>query len=598
MAKKKIPRRPRKSPPARTAPARAEGTPQDGPPSSPSPRAEPGPAPGALTGDPEGLLRQVDTLVRQQSPALAWKTARQFLGMAPGHPRAAEIRALESRLRAWLEQETEAAGLPREAAWEVLPHHEMVRGLRDCGRTDDARLLAERVAERWDYLPLLQTLSQLQWDCCEPERAIATTRRILQRKPDHLHALTGLVRLLACSGDSEGATRCARHVRDLPCRTPDSWVRKAEALDDVDDHRGVLAVFGEADLHGLQHVEQAGTLCHLAAASALLLGEESRARRLWKQAFQRSPDLAATVRANQADLARPRHQRHAPWVYSLGEWLPRQASRELGDLLRATSDTSEEEIDEALREFARRRPLVLDLLPRLLRRGDESARRLALVVASMKPEYGPMLRDVALGQDGPDVVRLAAARAAARLGAMDTQPVPMWLEGAWKKVVFFSFEIDTVVTRRHEDPTLDRGQREALEQAEQGHLPQAEAMFRALLEKAPGAPDLEHNLACTLAQQGRHEEARDILHRVRREHPAYVFAAINLAHMAMERNDVDSARQLVTPLLRLPRMHSTEVMALCQVQQEICRVQGRLDDARAWKDWETRFERETLADEG
>ena len=321
LAKKKTPPHPRKSPPAHPAPARVEGTPQDGPHASPSPRAVPGSAPSALTGNPEALLHQVDTFVQQQSPALAWKTSRQFLGMAPGHPRATEIRALESRLRAWLEQETEAAGLPREAAWEVLPHHEMVLGLRDCGRSDDARLLAERVAERWEYVPLLQTLSMLQWHCCEPEKAIATARRILRRNPDHLQALTGLVRLLACSGDSEGATQCARHVRDLPCRTPDSWVRKAEALDDVDDHRGVLAVFEEADLHGLQHVAQAGTLCHLAAASALLLGEESRARRLWKQAFQRSPDLAATVRANQADLAHPRHQRHAPWVYSLGEWV-------------------------------------------------------------------------------------------------------------------------------------------------------------------------------------------------------------------------------------------------------------------------------------
>ena len=47
------------------------------------------------------------------------------------------------------------------------------------------------------------------------------------------------------------------------------------------------------------------------------------------------------------------------------------------------------------------------------------------------------------------MVRLAAARAAARLGAMDTRPVPMWVEGAWKKVVFFSFEIDH---RRHPAP--------------------------------------------------------------------------------------------------------------------------------------------------
>ena len=258
--------------------------------------------------------------------------------------------------------------------------------------------------------------------------------------------------------------------------------------------------------------------------------------------------------------------------------------------MQETSGTCESELDEAMREVGRRHPMLRAMVPRLLRRGDHSARSLALALLSDDPPDRATLRDLALGQDLPDSVRWVAARQAIRVGALAPDPVRMWLKGEWRTVVVLAFEIDCSIICLHDDPVMREGQDQALRMVGERRLAEAEAAFRKLLELEPAAPDFKHNLACVLGMMERQEEAVALMEEVHASHPTYVLSAVSLAEVALERGEVERARALLDPMLRLPRVHGAEALALCRAQQGVYEALGRPEDAHLWAEVESRFE--------
>src|SRR5205823_5554893 len=105
----------------------------------------------------------------------------------------------------------------------------------------------------------------------------------------------------------------------------------------------------------------------------------------------------------------------APWSYTFQYYVPRKLID--GLVTRITSALGPDQ-DEALRREVQRyceaHPELESLVPLLLDRGDGPGRELALRLAGMihTPAVLQAVRDFALGQRGPDQLRMRAAQLA------------------------------------------------------------------------------------------------------------------------------------------------------------------------------------------
>ncbi|MCX7173271.1 MAG: tetratricopeptide repeat protein [Proteobacteria bacterium] len=77
-----------------------------------------------------------------------------------------------------------------------------------------------------------------------------------------------------------------------------------------------------------------------------------------------------------------------------------------------------------------------------------------------------------------------------------------------------------------------------------GNLPEAEAVFRALLDSTPDNTLVLANLAVTLKDQGRIEESGRFAQRLKELEPVAPFHFLDLAHAAMARGEFATARDL------------------------------------------------------
>ena len=76
-----------------------------------------------------------------------------------------------------------------------------------------------------------------------------------------------------------------------------------------------------------------------------------------------------------------------------------------------------------------------------------------------------------------------------------------------------------------------------------GNLPEAESVFKALLENAPDNTLVLANLALTLKDQGKTEESGRFLRRLRELEPVPPFHFMDLAYAAMARSEFAAARE-------------------------------------------------------
>jgi tetratricopeptide (TPR) repeat protein len=324
-------------------------------------------------------------------------------------------------------------------------------------------------------------------------------------------------------------------------------------------------------------------LYHLAAVAAGRLGRPDAARRHWQRALKIAPafDLALD---NLEDLDKPAEERHGPWAFPFANWIPGNLLRELAASVPAPgARVDDEAVRRVARRFVRKHPNLEQLVPLLLDRGDpegrEFALRLALLVRS--PELLAALRDFALGQRGPDPLRLEAARSAADAGLLPAGPVRLWLEGQWREAVLKAFELHAEPERRHA-PQVEEWLAEATEALHARNAERAERLLQQALEVEPDAADALNNLAAAYEQLGRSAEAEALTERVFAQHPNYLFARVALAKLRARRGQPDEARALLEPLLERRRLHISEFAALSEAEIELQLARGNAEAARAW----------------
>jgi tetratricopeptide (TPR) repeat protein len=524
-------------------------------------------------------------------PMLALHTFRRALQRWPDHPKAEEVRHTATALEADLDRMMAAEGLTGDDARQVAALHEETLSLLEQHKYARARQTAEQLLKlRPQFAPALNNIGESWFREGQVDQAVEAAQRVLGSEPDNFHALSNLTRYLFLSGHPEESRQAAERLRAVQSPKEDVWVKKAEAFAVLGDDQAVLdALHGYEESGKPMFPMNVGLLYHLAAAATCRQGREDEARRLWGRALREAPGLNL-AQGNMEDLDGPVAERHAPWPLGLAYWLPPPIIEALtAHLERAQRHGKEDAVTQEVRRYLELHPAVAALVPPLLDRGDPAGREFAVRLALMAetPALLAALRDFALGQRGPDRLRLEAANAACRVGLFPTGPARLWIRGEWQEMLLLGWELHGEPIYRH-PPNVEKLAREAMD-ALYGDDPEAaEKLLRQALEHAPDAPDLLNNLASAYKAQGRVDEGNALIHQIHERHPDYLFAQANIAFEHIENGELDKAKELLQPLLQRPRLHFSELATLASAQIVLCLAQGNREAARSWFDlWES-----------
>lgn len=516
-------------------------------------------------------------------PMLALRAFRSYLERWPEHPRADDARQSEAELTSVVDQLLEHSPLQGEDALELTTLHEEARLRLETGDFQRGRQLAQTLLRRRpDFAPALNNFSMLAAAEGRLDEAIATAQRVLSSEPTNYHALANLVRFLCLSGRSDQAGSWAERLKAVETDNTDVWLKRAEGLSVMGDDQGVLDTFHAAEDRLKQPFDEP-LLYHFAAVAAMRLGHTAEAKRLWRRALKAAPGFQP-AQANLDDLDRPIGEQHAPWPFTLNEWTTEEMRKEImAQFNPAARAGGKQVVARGMQRLLRKHPEFAGLVPVLLDRGDPPARELAfnIAVTSKTPELLAALRDFALGQRGPDQLRIAAAQAASRAGLIPQGVARLWIQGEWRETMLMDFEIhDEPIFHHSEQVTrLLTGGTQAL-RAGDSHA--AERSLKQALELEPDAPDLLNNLAIAYELQGRTVEAHDLVREIHARHPDYSFPRLSLAQLALRDGKPEEAKALLEPLLTRRRFHLTEYSQLCRAFVDLMRAQKNHEGAQSW----------------
>jgi len=525
-------------------------------------------------------------------PLLALRTFHRFLDRWPDHPRADETRKTVADLQSNLDAHLAGLQMTGPDAMEVATLHEEVRSLLGQAKCSEARRTAEEVLRRRpNFLAALNNISQAYAAEGQMEQAIATAHRTLESDAENVHALSNLTRFLYLSGRTEEAKAYADRLKASPPKGFDVWTKKAEAFSYLGDDQAVVDV-----LQAFEHFADADRqpaspfFLHLAAVANFRLGHEEEARRRWKEALQLQPGFAP-ARANLDDLRKPAGERHAPWPFPFNHWV---TEKFLNEMIAHYSPARSAALKQPDRPqtaiFLRNHPELGTLLPALLDRGDPSGREFGFRTAAMvkTPEMLAMLRDFALSQHGPDSLRSEAAQAAVEAGLLPPGPVRLWIQGEWREILLFGWEVSgEPFNRHHHSLQVQELLAEAFEALHEGKAEHSEALYKQALKLEPDSPDLLNNLAAAYQSQGRHTEAEALVRQIHERFPDYLFGRVGMAKFCIRDGRFAEAKKLLDPLLSQRCFHTSEFAALAAAEIDYWLAQKNKDAARPWLEvWE------------
>lgn len=520
-------------------------------------------------------------------PALALRQARYFVEHFPDDPRVAEATALIADLDPAVEQIMADSGLDKRTEFDFMCQHQEMQVLLDQGRHAQARQLGEQMLRRRpNFAPVMNNLSLIYAMEGNLDRAIETSRRVLAFAPDNCHALANLARYLCLSGRLDEAKQVAEQLKRLDFDQADFCIKQAEALSFLGDDEAVLAALRRAEGDDLLNTDKGGFLMHLGAVAAMRLGDEAKAKRLWRRALDVAPGLDL-ARANLDDLRKPPGQRNAPYPFELHYWLREQVLRdliaEIGPAVQWGDDEDAAHVQRAARRVLRKYPELEALAPILLDRGDEPARQFALMLAqtARTPKLLEALRDFALSPRGTDEQRMQAGQIAREAGLLPSK-VRMWAKGEPQELLLIGFQIHSEPSDYGHSERVNELASDAIIAMREGRIDAAEAALNEALALEPDAPDLLLNLSRIYEARKDQAKADAMVLDIHQRFPDYFFGRIGMARIHIQAGRFDEAVALLDPLLEMTRIHVSEFAALAVAESELHLAEGRPEGAQQW----------------
>jgi tetratricopeptide (TPR) repeat protein len=215
--------------------------------------------------------------------------------------------------------------------------------------------------------------------------------------------------------------------------------------------------------------------------------------------------------------------------------------------------------------------------------GDPITRDFFITLAAHTglPELVEALKGFALGQRGPFASRAKTVQMLGEKGFLPPGPVRVWHQGEWDEISVLTFEISGEATTVH-TPGVMRLVDEARAAMNKGEFPRSEQLWRQALQLEPDKPDLLNNLATAVRQQDRVDEANALLDDLLRRHPDYLFGRVNSAHRYIEEGKFAEAHEVLKPLFRRRKLHTTEFFGLAGAWISLLISEGTPAAAQPW----------------
>jgi tetratricopeptide (TPR) repeat protein len=518
--------------------------------------------------------------------ALALQTFRQFIKHWSRDDRASDVQKTIQQLEKGLEEILTELGDISERGYEFACQHQELRLMMEAENYSRCRQLAKKLLQqRPTFVPILNNLSQVEWLEGDLAQAIEAGLKVLEIEPQNIHALSNLTRFLFMQGKKDEASNFAKQLKDSNAPAADRWVKKGEALSFIEDDDGVLALLEQAK--NTKEVDQLNEMIwHWFAVGEYRKGNHSKARSYWQKCTKLAPYFELADK-NLAELKKPLHERICPQAFSIENWIPRKT---LEALTSSVERTARKKNDDAFRkevsEYFNRHPEFIQFIPAALTSGDEMSREFALQLADMSshPAILEMLKSFALGQEGPDSLRLEASQILSKHGVFKSgEMVNLWLEGERKPIMMMGFQISYDPPER---PTLKPAAQHLMEKAvyalraKKGD--EAESHLRKALEIQKDEPGLLNNLAVALSIQGKLDETETIADEIHIRFPDYFFGQVIAVRKAIQAGELKKAKPILDKMMQKQELHVTEFGAMCACQIDFMIEDDKPEGAVSW----------------
>jgi tetratricopeptide (TPR) repeat protein len=537
--------------------------------------------------DVDALYVMTAAAINRHFLFLAWELGQLALSEAPDHPMTAQTQEFIDEIETEINRLILEFDLPRSQAIEAMVLHEWAQFYLEWNEFDRVEALERQVlAITPQFKSAHNNLSLAAFMSGNLPQAIDWCEQILADQPDNIHALANLVRYCLVSGKGELAQIYGRRLKASQAESWDPVTKKIEALSYLNDTKGILAIWDEAEADA-DSLEWSGMLLHWVAVAKARDGQAQEADRLWLKALSRSPDLEI-ARNNREDAKKPLGQRNGPWAFDMTYWFPADLGAEFMVVSASALRRGSLDLDKLAQGFERiydNYPHWCSILELLLDRGDPMGRETALQVATAlkRPALLEMLRPFALGQNGSDEQRQAAAQLLVELDYLDPEKVRMWIGGKLQDVQLLSYEI-------HDDPLYDHprsvltrmGQVLPLLRSQDAEKArQAEALLQEALA-IRSTPDLLNNLAVSYQIQRRDDESIAIVKQLVLDYPHYIPARLSMAQRHLSADEVDVAESLLLPILKIRRIHYQNFALFSEMYLKVMLAKEELEKAQGW----------------
>ncbi len=522
-------------------------------------------------------------------PALAWHFAKELTINHPKFEHLAQVQSilegLEMRL---LEEAMELDGtaVSPDEKLALMVQHDRVRFYTESGHPEAAIPAAEAILEKIpNTIPILNNLSLAQFMTGNIAQATITAENVLAQDPDNFHALGNLVRYSVLTAHFEQAQAYAQRLENISNDNPDLPTKQAEAFAFLGDDEKVQAVYERAAAEGS---DLNPLLLHLAAAAFYRLGDEESAWKLWQKAVKQMPSFGM-AQDSLAEKRLPVGERSVPWYWPFSYWFPQDIEQLLDKHFGKTFQRkSARDVEQAMKALLAERPYLPQLFPHMLELGDRTAREFVLnfVRVVKTPELLQVLYDFARSPYGSDSLRLEAIQFISQ-NHPDMLPenknVPMWRNGQQSDLFMLSFEIT------HEPEPVAGISEELLQKHEEAtdlllddKLEEAEQMLQEVIAAAPSFYSAYNQLALVYELQGHKQEARALVEETHARFPDYLFARVTLARILTQEKRLEEARELLKPVLMLPKLHISEFRVLARAEMDLALADKQIEGARSW----------------
>ena len=397
--------------------------------------------------------------------------------------------------------------------------------------------------------------------------ALQVAKETVKIFPENRFAEAALGRTLFLLGEFDEADEIADHIATSFAEQQDALAAQAEFLSFLGRDDNILDLVSFSD-NILEIIPQCrGALYHYKPVALMRQGHVKEAQAAWKRCLKESPNCPPAKQ--NLDELKSAKDCHVPWAEFLHKWIPFHAMNEIV----ATLTDGKHETGSRMSEVLRMWPQLVKLVPAMLDRGDRGAREFAILLAKTdsSPAMLNALKDFAMGQRGPDSMRVSTILFLRQQNFLGDEPVRIWLKGAWTDVVPYSAEIYYQQVPHPNSKVTDLVN-VGVDAMHDNDLQAAEAAFRRCIKLDPDFPSAWQNLAATLLMRknkGAREEAEQILQNLFERFPDYPFARISLAQLAIHAGRIEEAQELIAPLASRSRWHVSEAMAHGTVNVEL-----------------------------